>query len=251
MRQGDHPRQQSGRVRSPGRASRGDYVAHGAGVRCRGQRGRGRSTRWRGEGRRPSGVGPDQVGGRLAKKLLLYGLWGGCGAQGGRRAASTWRAGRASAARDKHAETEARGGQKAVCSWSRPSWWLAGQTAFSSTASAPTSGRPGSTSGSPSMVLPRGMGTPSGRIQCIPSPDQYNATLGRISEHRIKEQVVVAKSLQKDDTSLLPAQVDLSDINAAISMGRKHSRRRQLRNGICTGIGVSRYINLLWRLLRS
>ena len=47
--------------------------------------------------------------------------------------------------------------------------------------------------------------------------DRYNAALGRISKHRIKEKVVVAKSLQKDDTYLLPAQVDLSDINAAIA----------------------------------
>ena len=47
--------------------------------------------------------------------------------------------------------------------------------------------------------------------------DRYNAALGRISEHRLKEKVVVAKSLQKDDTYPLPAQVDLSDINAAIA----------------------------------
>ena len=52
--------------------------------------------------------------------------------------------------------------------------------------------------------------------------DRYNAALGRISEHRIKEKVVIAKSLQKDDTYLLPAQVDLNDINAAIvTMGAK------------------------------
>ena len=55
-----------------------------------------------------------------------------------------------------------------------------------------------------------------------PGVDRYNAALGRISEHRLKEKVVVAKSLQKDDTYLLPAQVDLSDINAAIvTMGAK------------------------------
>ena len=47
--------------------------------------------------------------------------------------------------------------------------------------------------------------------------DRYNAAFARISEHHIKEKVVVAKSLQKDGTYLLPAQVDLSDINAAIA----------------------------------
>ena len=50
VRRGDHPRQQSGRVRSPERAPRGDYVARGASDAGEGQRGGGQSAEC-GEGR--------------------------------------------------------------------------------------------------------------------------------------------------------------------------------------------------------
>ena len=51
---------------------------------------------------------------------------------------------------------------------------------------------------------------------------QYSAALARISEHRKEERGVVAKSLKQDDSYLLPTQVDLSDINQAVTkMGAK------------------------------
>ena len=52
--------------------------------------------------------------------------------------------------------------------------------------------------------------------------DRYSAALARISDYRIQENGIVVKSLKQDDTYLLPAQVDLTDINKTVSkMGSK------------------------------
>ena len=52
--------------------------------------------------------------------------------------------------------------------------------------------------------------------------NRYSAALARISDYRVKEKGVVVKSLKQDDTYLLPAQVDLRDINETVSkMGSK------------------------------